>query len=229
MAFPETRWSIIHRAAGEPSTESRAALEELCCAWSEPVLAFVQRRVPSREQAEDVTQDFFAHLIGGELLNRADRNAGRFRSFLLHALRNFLADKHDFDQAQKRGGNRDFISIDATDLQPMQGLTPEAEFDRRWVHSLLRRCLTVLAAEYQGSRSRLFDALSSQLDSNERPQTQQIAAELGMTDGAVRVALHRMKTRLGDLIRQEIADTLPPKADVDEEIKELKQILEHSG
>lgn len=229
MAFPETRWSIIHRAAGEPSIESRAALEELCSAWSEPVLAFVQRRIPSREQAEDLTQDFFAHLISGELLNRADRDTGRFRSFLLHALRCFLADQHDFQQAQKRGGNRVIISIDAAELQPMQGLTPEAEFDQRWVRSLLSRCLTKLAEEHPGSRRRLFDALSSQLDSNERPQTQQIAAELGMTDGAVRVALHRMKTRLGDLIRQEIADTLPPAAPVDDEIRQLKQILEQSG
>lgn len=228
MPFPETRWSIIHRAAGEPSSETRAALEELCSAWSEPVLAYVQRRVPTREQAEDITQDFFAHIIGGELLSRADEAAGRFRSFLLHALRCFLADKHDFEQAQKRGGNHVTISIDTTELQPMRGLTPEAEFDQRWVRNLLRRSLTELAHEYQGSRRRLFDVLSRQLDSDARPQTQQIASELGMTDGAVRVALHRMKSRLGDLIRREIADTLPPSDSVDDEISQLKQILEQT-
>ncbi len=229
MVFPETRWSVIHRAAGEPSPQTKAALEDLCSAWSEPVLAFIQRRVPSREQAEDSAQDFFAYLIGGELLSRADQNVGRFRSFLLHALRCFLADRHDFDQAEKRGGHHVTISIDAAELPPMQGLTPEAEFERRWVHSLLRRCLTRLADEYQGSRRRLFLVLSSQLDSDSRPQTQQVAAELGMTDGAVRVALHRMKERLGDLIRQEIADTLPVSDSVDDEIAQLKQILEESG
>jgi hypothetical protein len=111
----------------------------------------------------------------------------------------------------------------------MQELTPEAEFDQRWVRSLLRRCLTQLAEEYRGSRRRLFDVLSDQLDSDSRPQTQQVAQELGITDGAVRVTLHRMKTRLGDLMRKEIADTLPPSDSIDDEINQLKQIMEQSG
>lgn len=228
MAFPETRWSIVHRAAGEPSSETRAALEELCTAWSEPVLAFIQRRVSSAEQAEDIAQDFFAHIISGELLNRADQQRGRFRSFLLHALRCFLADQHDFAQAKKRGGDRITISIDTAKLRPMQDVTPESEFDRRWVRSLLRRSLTELAAEYQGAQQRLFEVLSDQLDAPGRPQTQKIAADLGMTDGAVRVALHRMKTRLGELIRRQIAETLPETKDIDDEINQLKQILEPS-
>ena len=228
MAFPETRWSVVHRAAGTPSKETQAALEELCTVWSEPVLAFIQRRVSSREQAEDIAQDFFAHLISGELLNRADEQQGRFRSFLLHALRCFLADKHDFDHAKKRGGDRITISIDTAELQPLQGTTPESEFDRRWVRSLLRRCLNKLAGEYQGARRRLFDELCDQLESPGKPQTRQIAADLSMTDGAVRVALHRMKVRLGELIRQEVADTLPPSASIDDEINELKRILEVS-
>jgi RNA polymerase sigma-70 factor (ECF subfamily) len=193
------------------------------------VLAFVRRRVPTREQAEDITQDFFAHIIGGEFLSRADERAGRFRSFLLHALRCFLADKHDFDRAKKRGGDQITLSIDNTELQPMQGLTPEAEFEQRWVRNLLRRSLAQLSEEYQGSRRRLFDLLSGQLDSDSRPQTQQIAEELGMTDGAARVALHRMKSRLGDLIRKEIADTLPQNCDIDDEIGQLRQILEQKG
>jgi len=175
MTFPETRWSIVRRAAGVPSVETRAALEELCSVWSEPVLAFIRRRVSSHEQAEDIAQDFFAHVISGDLLNRADEQTGRFRSFLLHALRCFLADKHDFDQAKKRGGDRITISIDMAELHPMQGMTPEAEFDRRWVRSLLRRCLVQLADDYQGSRKRLFEVLSGQLDSSGRPETKQIA------------------------------------------------------
>ncbi len=228
MAFPDTRWSIVRRAAGEPSNETRAALEELCTAWSEPVLAFIRRRVASHEQAEDIAQDFFAHVVSGDLLNRADEQRGRFRTFLLHVLRGFLADKHDFDQAKKRGGDRITISIDTAELQPMQEITPEAEFDRRWVRSLLRRCLSQLASDYQESRQRLFEVLSDQLDSSGKPETKQIAQELGMTDGAVRVALHRMKTRLGELIRQEVADTLPPGDDIDDEISQLKRILEQS-
>jgi len=228
MAFPETRWSIVRRAAGKPSVETQAALEELCGAWSEPVFAFVRRRVSSREQAEDITQDFFAHIISGQLLSRASEETGRFRSFLLHALRCFLADQHDFYQAKKRGGGRIIIPIDTAELQPMQGVTPETEFDRRWVRSLLRRCLDQLAGEYAGSRRKLFEVLSDQLDAPEQRGTKQIAHELGMTDGAVRVALHRMKMRLGELIRREIADTLPPGASIDDELGQLKRILENS-
>ena len=210
--------------------QSRAAMTSLCEAYADPVLAFIRRRVESREQAEDMAQEFFSRLISGELLQRADPEIGRFRSFLLHEVRCYLADARDFENALKRGGDVVKVSLSAAAVEPMHETTPEMEFELRWVRALLRRALQQLESEYQdGSRCQLFLALKEQLDSGRKVPTRQIAAELRMSDAAVRVALHRMRTRLGLLIRQEIADTLPVSADIGDEIMNLKRVLEQTG
>ncbi len=229
MAFPTTRWTFIRQAAAAPTAESRAALEELCRHYVDPVLAFVARRVESRETAEDLTQDFFSRLIRGELLAKADPNRGRFRAFLLNAVRDFLADAHDLARAQKRGGEVRHISLTTTVItEPMTQLSADQEFDVRWARTILQRSLDRLQSEHSDGRATLFDALKGSLDASDRMNGRDLAAKLGMSEGAVRVALHRMRQRLGQLIREEIAETVPSGTDIDDEILNLRKTLESS-
>lgn len=226
-AFPTTRWTLI-RQAGVASPESRQALESLCQQYAGPVLGFVRYRVSSPEKAEDIAQGFFARLLEQGLLDRADSERGRFRTFLLHALRNYMADMHDFDNAQKRGGDKQVVSLAASGvLEPADAATPEQQFDKQWVRTLLEHALTRLEQEYRDTqKGDLFDALRTFLDSDTSPPMGQVAAQLNMSEAAGRVALHRLRKRLGQLIRLEISETVPTAADVDDELSRLKQIVE---
>jgi RNA polymerase sigma factor (sigma-70 family) len=229
MAFPTTRWTFVRQAVGAPTPESRLALEELCRAYSGPVFAFVRRRVNSREQAEDLSQEFFSRLLDGRLLGRVDPQAGMFRSFLLNAVRDFLADAHDHEQALKRGGGRRLESLSGlTVTEPMTHLTPDEEFDVQWARLVLARSLDRLRDEYQGDRAPLFASLQQQLSAADETSGRDLARQLRMSEGAVRVALHRLRQRLGTLIREEIAETVPDGADIDDEIKRLRKALETS-
>ena len=226
MAFPTTRWTFIRQAAAAPTAESRAALEELCRNYGDPVLAFVQRRVTSTETAEDLTQDFFSRLIRGELLAKANPDRGRFRAFLLNAVRDFLADAHDHARAQKRGGDVRHFSLTTTViLEPMTHLSADQEFDVRWARTILQRSLDRLQEEHLNGRSAIFDALKGSLDASDRKNGRDLAMTLGMSEGAVRVTLHRMRQRLGQLIREEIAETVPAGTDIDDEILNLRKTL----
>ena len=229
MAFPKTRWTLIRQAAVALTLESRAALEELCRHYGDPVLAFVARRVASRETAEDLTQEFFARLIRGELLAKADPDRGRFRAFLLNAVRDFLADAHDHATAQKRGGDVKHFSLTTTVIaEPMTRLSADQEFDVRWARTILQRSLDRLQKEHLDGRSAIFDALKGSLDASDRMNGRELAGQLNMSEGAVRVALHRMRQRLGQLIREEIAETVPTGTDIDDEILNLRKTLESS-
>jgi RNA polymerase sigma factor (sigma-70 family) len=229
MAFPKTRWTLIRQAASTPTLESRAALEELCCHYREPVLAFVRRRVATPESAEDLTQEFFSRLIRGELLARANPDRGQFRSFLLNAVRDFLADARDHDNAQKRGGHIRHVSLSIESIgEPMTNLSPDQEFDVRWARTVLQRSLDRVQQEYSDGRSSLFESLKTSLDGSNPMNGRQLAETLKMSEGAVRVALHRMRQRLGILIREEIAETVPSGTDIDDEILKLRQTLETS-
>lgn len=227
MAFPTTRWTLIRQAAAAPTLESRAALEELCQNYGDPVFAFVRRRVSRRETAEDLTQEFFSRLIRGELLARANPDRGQFRSFLLHAVRDFLADAHDHDNAEKRGGAVRHVSLSSELIgEPMTSLSPDQEFDVRWARTVLQRSLDRIQQEYADGRSLLFESLQSSLDGTRPMNGRELADQLHMSEGAVRVALHRMRQRLGQLIRGEIAETVPSGTDIDDEILKLRKILE---
>lgn len=204
------------------------ALEELCQLYIQPVFAFIRRRVANHEQSEDATQEFFSLLIDGTLLQRADQNRGRFRSFLLHAVSGFLADLYDHDHAVKRGGKIQHVALELHLTAHANGnLSPEAEFDLHWVRSLLQSALEQLQQEYSKSdRSELFATLKSALDDGEKVNAAEASVKLRMTEAAIRVALHRMRKRLGQLIREQILATVQTAADVDDEIKKLMQILE---
>lgn len=227
MVFPTTRWTLIRQAAASPTEESRTAMEELCRRYRTPVLQFIRRRVVQSEQAEDLTQEFFAKLVRGDLLHRADQNRGQFRSFLLHVVRQFLLDERDRLMALKRGAGQIHQSLDEGSVEePSGSASAENEFDLVWARTLLQRSLDRLQREYSDQRSVLFETLKDSLDGAKPAAGAELAIRLGMSEGAIRVALHRMRTRLGQLIREEVADTVPSGSDIDEEIRLLRKTLE---
>lgn len=227
MAFPTTRWTLIRQAALLPTEESRAALEELCTHYRAPVLQFIRNRVSGSEIAEDLTQEFFSKLIRGALLQRADQDRGQFRSFLLHAIRGFLIDARAQALAEKRGGAVHHVSISEPDgIDPEGPLSADREFDLQWARTVLSRSLDRLQQEHTGPRHPLFEALKDSLDGSRKVEGRQMAEQLGMSEGAMRVALHRMRIRLGQIIREEVADTVPSGSDIDEEIRALRKVLE---
>jgi RNA polymerase sigma-70 factor (ECF subfamily) len=206
-----------------------AALEELCRKYWPPIYAFVRRRGSKPHEAEDLTQAFFAHLLEHEGIKKAEQAKGKFRTFLLASLTNFLNNEWDKRQTLKRGGQRRIISLDEAVAEenyrnePADLLTPERIFERRWAQTLVDRTMIQLKDEYDArEKGRLFAVLEPGL-TGETPAglCAEWAAALGMEEGAVRVALHRMRRRFGELLREEIARTVASQADIEEEIRQL--------
>ncbi len=230
--FHTTRWSVVARAGGE-TPERRAALESLCASYWYPLYAFARRRGLAHHAAQDLVQAFFARLIEKQDLALADRARGRFRSFLLAALSNFLSNEIDRERAHKRGGDRARISIDeaeaerrwASDFSSVE--SPEKLFERRWARELLARALAALESEWNhAGRSALFARLKPYLtgDANDAKQGE-IARELSLSENAVRIALHRLRKRYGELVRLEVSDTVADPNDVEGELGELFDAL----
>jgi RNA polymerase sigma-70 factor (ECF subfamily) len=206
---------------------SRQALAELCELYWYPVYAFVRRRGHSADDAGDLTQEFFARLLETAGIAGADPARGRFRSYLLGACRHFLANQRDRAAARKRGGGRAALSLDFPDAErryaaePADDRTPEQMFDRRWALSLLDSVLANLAAEYAAAdQASLFDRLKGSL-TGEGESYAVIAAAVGMTEGAVKVAAHRLRRRYRGRLRAAIAETVATPEDVDSEIRDL--------
>ena len=224
-----TRWTLILRAAHESGQESDAALASLCELYWYPVYAFVRRKGYESDAARDLTQAFFTRLLEREFLATADRERGRFRAFLLTAVQHFLANEYDRERAQKRGGGRQFVPLDFdTGEERYCGepqLTPEALYERRWALTLLNDAMRDLRsdAERGGWRQQLA-ALEPVLAGNEQP-LREIAGCLGMSEGALRVALHRLRRRFADCIRRRIADTVASSGDIDGEIAYLMKAV----
>jgi RNA polymerase sigma-70 factor (ECF subfamily) len=236
MSFRTTRWTVVRAASGAPSGERRAALETLCTGYWPPVYAFVRRQGASPVQAEDLTQAFFARLLEKDDLRLADPERGRFRSFLLGALRHFLANEHERERAAKRGGGRAPLSLDADALRSLEGElqhepaaspTPEREFERAWAGAVLARARARLAGEQeQAGRLAHWQALEPRLsNANDRGHGAELAARLGISENAVRVALHRLRKRFGELVRDEVRDTVGP-GEVEDEVHQLLRALE---
>ena len=232
--FAATRWSIVLAAGGEhDATATRRALEELIQAYWFPLYAFVRRQGCQAAAAEDLVQGFLARLLEKEDLSRVDRSKGRFRSFLLAAMKNFMANERARDRAQKRGGGRAVITLDAMDaearyaVEPADDMTPERLFDRRWALAVLDQVLARLRRGFiDAGNGTLFDTIKDCLtpDRGKLPYAQ-LARRLGMTEGALKVAVHRMRRRYRDLLRHEIAQTVETPAQVDEEIAYLLNCL----
>jgi RNA polymerase sigma-70 factor (ECF subfamily) len=220
-------------AAGQRQSPDRdSALAKLCEAYWYPLYAFARRRGASSVDASDLVQGFFATLLEKEYLDDADPSRGRFRTFLLTAFKRYILKQHDRAVAQKRGGGVRHLSLDYEagesrySVEPGHEMTPERVFERRWALTVLDNALTKLRQENESAaKTRQFDALKVLLTGESAPRYRDIADDLGMTEGAVKVAVHRLRQRFRELIRAEIAQTVADAAEIDEEVRSLQAAL----
>ena len=233
--FATTRWSLVVAAGGTPTGETRTALATLCGLYWYPLYAFVRRGGVTTDEAADLTQAFFAQLLEKNDLGTVDPNRGRFRSWLLACLKHFQVNERVRANAQKRGAGRADLSIDATDaegrylLEPSHDLTADKLYERRWTLALLDRAHEALRAEclQEGEHKRaLFEELKGALTGEANAPYAEVAARLGMKEGAVKVAAHRLQKRHRALVRAEIADTVERPEDIDDEIRGLLATLD---
>lgn len=231
--FDTTHWSVVLAAGGEPGPAAETALEALCRTYWFPLYAYVRRCGRPAEEAQDLTQDFFARLLAGHRVRLADPARGRFRTFLLTAMKHFLANEWKREHRQKRGGGQRPLSIDAElgerrfVAEPADPATPEMVFERHWAAALLDRVLGLLGTECTAAgKTELFRALKADLwgeDPGVAPATR--AARLGMSANAYRVAAHRLRVRYRELLRIEIAHTVSLPSEVDEELRHLVAVM----
>jgi RNA polymerase sigma-70 factor (ECF subfamily) len=230
--FATTHWTLVLNAGRNDSTSARNALAQLCQTYWYPLYAYVRRRGESPEDAEDLTQGFFARLLELNSLADVRREKGKFRSFLLASLNHYLSDEWDRERAQKRGQGR-VISLEAGmaearfSREPADTLTPEKLFERKWAMTLLETVVQRLQHEYgSAGKGRLFLALRFSIagEKAEEPYAK-LSAELGLSEPALRVAVHRLRRRYKQLFRDEIARTVATEAEVDGEIRCLYAAL----
>jgi RNA polymerase sigma-70 factor (ECF subfamily) len=225
--FPSTHWSLVLSAGDTSSAAGFSALEDLCRAYWLPLYSFLRRQGHAPLDAEDLVQGFLARLLAREDLSHVGPEKGRFRTFLLTSLRNFVIKQALREKAIKRGGGQVPISLDLDEAERLCGPdlaanSPEAAFDRRFAQTLLTRAFAALREEHRArGKQDFFAALSSFLDGTERESYEQAAAELGMERGAVAVAVHRMRGRLRELLCAEIREICSSPAQEEEEMKHL--------
>ncbi len=220
-------------AGSNDSVHAREALEKLCRAYWPPIFAFVRRQGHGPHDAQDLTQEFFARLLAKNYLGTVDPARGRFRSFLLASLKHFLANEWDKAGAQKRGGHQVLIPIDiqstetSVGVDPADSLTAEKIFEQRWALTLLDQVLARLRAEYeQEDKKELFEKLKVTLTGERRSIAYaEIGKDLNMSEGAVKVAVHRLRQRYRELLREEIAETVVGPEEVEAEIRALFSAL----
>ena len=230
--FLTTHWSVVLSARAQPSSQSAAALEILCRTYWHPLYAYVRRQGHSPPDAQDLTQEFFARLLEKHYLHSVAQAKGKFRTFLLVMLKRFLADEWDKARTQKRGGGQvfcvDWSSAETRFLQqPVEHLTPEKLYEQRWALTLLGQVYGRLEREYgdQG-RGALFDALRFALTgSRSDVPYAELARQLQTTEGALKVAVHRLRQRYRELLREAIADTVSRPEEVEEELRHLLQAV----
>lgn len=231
--FNTTRWSLIVAAAKSPSPQARAALEELCGCYWYSVYVFVRRRGKQVDDARDLTQEFFARLLEKDYLEAADRERGRFRTFLLTAVSHFLSNEQERACAQKRGGGQAVLSLDFErgeeryQHEPADHWTAEKVFDRRWALTLLDQALAALKQEFAASeKAALFEELKVFLTGDSGAPSYEISAErLNMSPGAVKVAVHRLRQKYRETLRQLVAQTVSVEEDIGSELHVLLSAL----
>jgi RNA polymerase sigma-70 factor (ECF subfamily) len=228
-----TRWTVVLSAGDPASPHAATALETLCRAYWYPLYAFVRRRGHSPPDAQDFTQAFFARLLEHNWIAQADRHRGRFRSFLLMAMQRFLANEWDKARTLKRGGQVRFVRLqwDAAETryarEPADACTPEQMFEKQWALALLESVLNRLREDYaQAGKSALFHTLEPALiGSRETLPYAALASELGITEGAVKMAVRRLRERYRTCLKEEIGHTVASPAEVDEELRHLFRVL----
>jgi len=232
--FQTTHWSLV-LAAARGGEGASAALEWLCATYWYPLYAFIRRQGYEAEAARDLTQSFFLHLIEKKSLSDIDPALGRFRAFLLASIKNFLSDERAREGALKRRADHPAFREALDDAERRfagdrtADLGPEALFEMRWAQAVLNRALRRLEEEHEtAGKAGIFARLRGHLTGDEGPY-ERIAADLGTTEGALRVAVHRMRRRLGALLREEVAQTVARPADIDDEIRDLLRAAGSGG
>jgi len=229
-SFAATRWTLILRARGE-TPEARAALADLCEAYYQPILRFLRREGRDEDSARELAHEFFARMLGGGGFEEADPERGRFRSYLLGALKHFLADQRKREHRLKRGAGVAAQSLDAAEADDGEALRvaeapspePDSFFDREWALAVMARALAVLEKEFAAAdKAAQFHALKPWLMGEGPSMSQTEAAkQLGLSEGAVKVVIHRLRKRFRDVVRAEISQTLRDPTLVDEELRHL--------
>ena len=230
--FRTTRWSVVLEAGGEDAA-ARVALSELCERYWYPLYALARRRGLDRSGAEDAVQGFFADFLERGDVDRADPSRGRFRAYLATAFRNHLANARARERALKRGGGRALVSLDVLEAEARyeassgQALRPEALFDRAWALALLDQALEALRADYvRRGRARRFDLLRPCLTADDEAiDRAAVAEELALREGALKVAIHRLRQRYRDAVRQAVRDTVGDEDAVEDELAVLFRAL----
>lgn len=231
--FATTQWTVVWKAAEEDSAHGRPALTEIVRRYWQPLYSYARRRGYSSEDAEDATQEFLSHVIGGHLLETADPAKGRFRAFLLTAWKRFLVDEYRKQNSAKRGGHESLVSLDVgVGEQNWLELSsrdpdPERAFHLSWANSLLDEARKRIRAEYVSKgKAALADALLPRLtDSLDGDSYAQIGANLSMSSGAIKVAMHRLRQRFGSALREVVIETVEDSGDVDAELNEMLKVL----
>jgi len=230
--FHTTRWSLVLSAGDRVSPESETALATLCELYWYPVYAFVRRTGHDSEEARDLTQAFFVRLLEKKFLKDARRERGHFRSFLLASVRHFLSNERDWRTALKRGGDSVHLPLefDAGErryrLEPSDDVTPDRVYEHRWAMGVLETAQRRLAMQHESTaRRELFIRLQPFLSGDAVSSSKELAAELGMSDGALRVALHRLRRQYTAVLRSTIAETVDRPEDVDDELRHLLDVV----
>ncbi len=225
--FQTTRWSLVLTARDDARVDSEQALAELCQGYWQPLYAYVRRQGYGVEEARDLTQGYFLRLLEKRFLDDVEPEAGRFRAFLLVSLKHFLSSERE--RALKRGGGKSTISLDAEAaerryrLEPVDHLTPEKVFERRWAQTVVDRALARLRELFEiDGKLREFELLRPHLIGDAaRGSYREMADELNMSEGTVRVTVYRVRRRYGSLLREEVAQTVADPQEVDRELRDL--------
>ncbi len=230
--FATTHWAMVWSAREKDSPDSAAAREHLCRTYWSPIYHYLRRDGYSAHDAEDLTQEFLSRFLHRDWLEHLQDQRGRFRSFLLTFLKHFLSDERDRANAQKRGGGKTLISLDAETeerdaLASVDGLSPDELYDRRWARAVMDEAARHLREEYAANgKSMLFDALKD-IQPGERGESSyaDIGAQLGLAEGTIASAVHRIRKRHREIVREEIANTVSRPEEIDAEIRNLLAIL----
>ena len=230
--FATTHWSVVLKAGDSRGDEHSRALDALCQSYWYPLYAYIRRLGRSPHDAQDLTQSFFAYLLEKRLLTKADPESGRFRSFLLGSLKNFMANEWRRQNAEKRGASQT-ISFDARDaeeryaVEPVDENNPQSLYEQAWAVAVLDQAMSLLEAEYISARKQtLFEQIAPCLQGDRQASTYaELGAQLAMTEGAVKVAVHRLRQRYRELLRASVANTVADPLEVDGELRHLMKVL----
>jgi len=231
--FATTHWSVVLAAKAGNSLQANVAMENLCRAYWPPLYAYIRREGHGATEAQDLTQEFFARLLAKDYLQHLRHQEGKFRSFLLKLMKHFLSDERDKASAQKRGGGMTFVSLDETSAEERyldassNGLSPDQIYDRRWAQMVMERALKRLREEYiAGGKAALFEQLKD-IQPGEHGITSyaEMGAQLGLAKGTIASAVHRLRKRHREILREAIAQTVARPEEIDEEIRNLLGVL----